>query len=324
MKIIDAHTHIYNLNGDFTPLYTLAKRLGFDRLTVLSLQCLDPLQNILCALCKLKNPGTTYAFGGLDYQTGQDFLSQAKNLKAIGFDGIKMLEGKPTVRKMLNIALDDPVYGEYYTYLEETGFPVLFHAADPPEFWDKAKVPGWAVKNGWFYDETFVPYEQFYHEVENILNKHPKLKITLAHFFFLSGDPVRAQKFLDDHPSVFFDLAAGIEMYENFSSAPDFWRAFFIKNSKRIIFGTDSTDAEISSGCAEMEIKFLCSGNEIEILGKKLCGIALPEETQERIFSLNYQDFAGKTPAKINRDLLLQAAASMRAENLVEQIYNYT
>ena len=217
MKIIDAHTHIQlerafwqqsdnpkasTVDGMFNPIYDLAKRLNYEKFTVLSLQCIgDMLQNLLCALCKITNPGKTYAFGGFDYTTGRDVLSQAKNLREMGFDGIKMLEGKPTTRKTLKRALCDPMYDDYYSYMEETGFPILFHVADPGTFWDKSKVPDWAIEQGWYYDETNVPYNQYYEEVETMLNKHPKLKAIFAHFFFLSPEPERAQKFLDDHPN---------------------------------------------------------------------------------------------------------------------------
>ena len=319
MKIIDAHTHVFNTDENFAPLYALAKRLNYDMLTVLSLQCTgDLLQNLTCALCKIKNPGITYAFGGLDYATGRDFAAQAKNLRAMGFDGIKMLEGKPTVRKNLNKALNDAAYDEYYAYLEETGFPVLFHVVDPPEFWDKEKVPDWAVEQGWYYDESHTPYEQYYDEVGAMLKKHPKLRAIFAHFFFLSDNPERAQKFLDEHPSVYIDVTAGIEMYENFSKDPDFWRGFFIKNSRRIIFGTDSSDNEVSgektalNGYAGMEIDFLRCDKEIDIYDKKIKGINLPKDVQERIFALNYQEITGKTPQPTDNDLLKREADFIR------------
>ena len=327
MKMIDAHTHVYNLKDNFGPLYKLGKKLNYDSLNVLSLQCTgNILQNLVCALCKITRADIpTYAFGGLDYKTGQDFLTQAQIMRAIGFDGIKMLEGKPTVRKNLNKALDDADYDDYYSYLEETGFPVLFHVVDPPEFWDREKVPDWAYANGWFYDESYTPYGQYYDEVENMLNKHPKLKGIFAHFYFLSDNPGRAQKFLDDHPSVSIDLTAGIEMYENFSKDPDFWHDFFVKNSDRLIFGTDSSDSDNLSdegetsdgkvalnGYAAMEVEFLKYKKEIQVFDKKINGIGIPEDAQEKIFALNFEKFVGKTPKPMNIDLLLQEAKFIR------------
>jgi len=325
MTIVDAHVHINNVKENFKPIHDLAKHLKYSKFTVLSLQCKgDLLQNLTCALCKAQNPKTTFAFGGLDYITGRDFRSQAENIRAFGFDGVKMLEGKPTIRRMTGKALSDPVYYDYFKYLEDMSFPVLIHIADPPEFWDKDKVPSWAVENGWFYNDTDVPFEQYYEEVDKVLSNHPKLRAIFAHFYFLSYDPKRAQKFLDDHPSIFIDITAGFEMYENFSKSPAFWREFFIKNDHRIIFGTDSTDTtpeqkdpesddEIDlGGCAAMEIEFLRSDKEIKIFNTTIKGINLPENSQKSIFSENYYSLVGTEPKELNITALKEEASYIR------------
>ena len=304
MKIIDAHTHINkrNIESGFASLFAMAKQLNYDRLSVLSLQCGgDLLQNLTCALCKYLRPEMIYAFGGLDYITGRDFVSQAENLRAMGYDGIKMLEGKPTTRKLLKRALDEPAYDDFFSYLEECKFPVLLHIADPGTFWDRERAPDWAVERGWLYDETHVPYAQYYDEVDRMLAKHPNLRAIFAHFYFLSDNPVRAQRFLDEHPNVSIDVTAGIEMYEDFAKDPAFWREFFIKNENRIIFGTDSNDEPSQGGdkvelnsYGAMEIDFLRYDKDITVYDKQLHGLGLPNETLEKIFSLNYLKYVGE------------------------------
>lgn len=326
MPIIDVHTHIYHPENSHEALYTQAKRLGYAALNVLSLQsCGYRLQNLICALCKHTHPGHTYAFGGLDYESEQDFVTQAKNLRDMGFDGMKMLEAKPAVRQQLHKALDDPAYDAYYDYLEETAFPVLFHVADPVTFWNRELIPSWAMEQGWFYDESYVPYEQYYVEVENMLRKHPRLRAVFAHFFFLSGEPERIRKFLDDHPHVWIDVTAGIEMYEDFSKKPEFWRDFFVEYQDRIIFGTDSTDEppapETSgdgekvtlNGYAAMEIDFLTHASEIKIYDMTLNGLGLPEETRARILSENFLEYAGAAPRVLHLSALKKDAAYLRS-----------
>ena len=318
MKIIDSHVHVSSTVNRQAPLYAMAERLGYHKLAVMSLQCTNPLQNTIGALCKLQHPNNTYAFGGLDYITGRDFKTQAENMRAMGYDGIKMLEGKPTTRRLLNMPLDDVAYDPYYAYMEETGFPIVMHVVDPDTFWDPARAPGFAVEHGWTYNETDVPYEQYYVEVENMLRKHPKLRIVFAHFFFLSWNAARAQQFLDAHPNVSFDITAGIEMYENFTLDPGFWRAFFIKNQDRIIYGTDSTDQEPDgeqlsiNGYAGMEIEFLTHNKPVEIYGMKLHGMGLPEDTCRRIFADNFIRLAGDTPKPMDKDALRQEALLVR------------
>ena len=325
MTIVDAHVHIGNIKEHFKPILNLAEHLNYSKFAVMSTQCRgDLLQNFACALCKALYPDTTYVFGGLDYVTGRDLRAQVENLMDFGFDGVKMLEGKPTIRRMLGKALSDPDYYGFFKYLEEKSIPAVLHIADPPEFWDKDKVPSWAAEHGWFYDETDVPYSQYYEEVEKVLSMFPKLRAIFAHFYFLSDNPDKAQKFLDDHPSIFIDVTAGIEMYENFSKDPAFWREFFIKNDHRIIFGTDSTDrvertadadadGEVDvGGYAAMEIEFLRSDKEIDIFGKKIKGINLPESSLKPIFSETFYSLVGTEPKKLNKPALKEEATLIR------------
>ena len=73
IRIIDAHTHIFHADEGSPNLYALLERLGIYAVNTASLQCRDPLQNTAGALGKLKHPGMTYAFSGLDHLTGRDF-----------------------------------------------------------------------------------------------------------------------------------------------------------------------------------------------------------------------------------------------------------
>ncbi|MCL2664129.1 MAG: amidohydrolase [Defluviitaleaceae bacterium] len=304
VKIIDSHVHIRSRTDGHAPLFELAERLGYTRLAVMSLQCLNPSQNTVAAALKLSKPGFVYAFGGLDYVSGRDFRTQAENIYAMGFDGVKMLEGKPTVRRSLKMPLDSPDYDGFYSFLEEKGFPVVMHVADPDTFWDEKRAPEFAAERGWLYGADDVPYERYYAETEKLLGRYPRLRVIFAHFYFLSWDAERAQKFLDRHPNVYFDVTAGIEMYENFSLDPAFWRGFFVKNKDRIIFGTDSSDEKPSAdtvslnGYAGMEIEFLKNDGPVEVYGMKLHGLGLPEDAQAAIFAENFLRLAGdpRTP----------------------------
>ena len=321
MKIIDAHTHVYRAEEGSPNLYALLNRLGISRVNTASLQCSGDLtQNTAVALGKVRHPGITYAFAGLDHVTGRDYITQVKQCYAAGYDGMKMLEGKPTTRRKLGLALDDPSLDLFYSFLEKKQFPVLMHVADPPTFWDKKRIPDWAVEQGWYYDETHVPFAQYYREVENLLARHPHLRAIFAHFFFLSDQPAQVQKFLDDHPSVFIDVTAGVEMYENFSKDPALWRSFFIKNSGRIIYGTDATDGEIRTtdegvalnGHGGMELDFLRTDRVFTHYGMTIRGLGLPEDVQEKILYTNFITLAGNDPRPMGLDAVLKEAAYLR------------
>src|SRR5690242_3303894 len=138
MPVIDCHTHLRGV-GDFSKLEKTMQCYGIDRINILSLTSAGDtwmVQNTMCLLFKLLYPGKVYAFGSLNYppegapKDGQGLVEQTKRLMKSGFDGMKMIEGKPDTRKRIGVPLDAPVYDGYYGYLEAEGIPLLYHVAD--------------------------------------------------------------------------------------------------------------------------------------------------------------------------------------------------
>ncbi len=254
-KIIDSHFHSYGGKDCGCFIMELLEKSGLSAINIASLGNGLPFEDHFCNMegldIKKSNPGKIYFFGALDYTDRSymdgkvDFAEQARKLVEAGADGMKMLEGKPNVRKAMGLPIDSPVFDSYYRYMENNSLPILMHIADPYEFWDINKLPDWARKCGAYWgDGSFQSKEQLYLETEGVLKKFPGLKITLAHFFFMSADIDRASKFLDKWGSVSFDITPGDEMYHDFSKNSSDWRNFFIHYQDRIIFGTDNTPPE--------------------------------------------------------------------------------
>jgi hypothetical protein len=255
-------------------------------------------------------------------------VDQLDTAIALGADGIKMLENKPTHRKLVDIPVDGPYFEDYFTHLEETGFPVLWHVCDPEEFWDAELTPKWAAEQGWGYDETYVPKEQLYAEVENVLNRHPRLKIVFAHFYFLSADLPRATAFLDRHPSISLDLAPGIEYLYNMSRDVDSAREFFIKYADRIILGTDIEDNNTLDEAAKrlgIITRWLETDDEYRVpegadflLGPPadgiIRGLGLPDDVLTKIYHCNFERFAGPQPRPLDMKLVAQECARIAEE----------
>ena len=157
-----------------------------------------------------------------------------------GCDGIKMLEGKPDQRKIFKIPnFDNDEWDKVFEYIEKEQINIIWHVNDPEEFWDINKIPVWAKQAGWFYDNTFINNEKQYNEIKNVLDKHPLLHITFAHFFFMSNQLNRLDKILSKYPNVCVDITPGIELFENLSKNLKEAKDFFIKYQDRIIYGTD-------------------------------------------------------------------------------------
>lgn len=311
IPLIDCHTHILRFEK-LTILEDVWRRYRVDRMNVLAASCVSEefiSDNSFCLLFKLRHPGRAYAFGSLHYLPdgapagGKDLLEQAKWLMSLGFDGMKMLDGKPDGRKRIGIPLDSPVYDLYFDYLEQESIPVLYHAADPAVFWDRDNVPAEAVKNNWAYmDDTFVSKAGIYREVGGILQKHPGLRVIFAHFYFMDEEGIdKASAFLERWPNVSFDLTPGM-MYQTFAK-DDGWKEFFTKYQDRLLFGTDNDYGE-SKELLYVLRTFLETGNEVDYWETTLRGMAMGRKALEKIYRSNFEKYAGNNPKAVNTSQL--------------------
>jgi predicted TIM-barrel fold metal-dependent hydrolase len=322
LPLIDSHVHLTGHRG-IAPLFELCRMTGIGRLNIVCVPG-TPERSLACnaagLLAKAMSPGTVTIFGGLHYRAGQETTAaalrrQAESLWAAGCDGMKMLEGKPTSRKRIPFRMDDPVYDPYYSFLEEARIPLVWHVADPDSFWDPARISPSAREQGWDYtDGTFPSREQLYGEVDRVLEKHPRLRAIFGHFYFLSTEPERAERFLDRWPGVSFDITPGSEMYRNFSRNPPFWREFFVRHQDRIVFGTDNVAPREPWGPARdgmadkvrMMRQFLETEGPFEGFGtatsRQVSGLGLPEPVLARIYAGNFLRIAGNTPRPLDRE----------------------
>jgi predicted TIM-barrel fold metal-dependent hydrolase len=344
LPVIDGHIHFAFpvLRDDYTQVIRAAR---FQRVNLVSTpDAVFANHNPAAIYYKSLYPDTTYICGAMDYfaalsagpQGPQVLGNQVRQLHAVGFDGIKLLETKPMVRKMLKIPLDSPMYEPMWAAIEELGMPVVWHVADPEEFWDPNRCPGWAKQNGWYYgDGTYPTLESLYTEVDNILSRHPGLKVILAHFFFLSEHLERAAAFLDAHPHAHFDLTPGSEMFFNFTRQKDQARDFFVRYSHRLVFGSDIGGSAIEAlpkdGLNQAESlarawvvrEFLESDRVVDIPegvshwrrpGQQIEGIALPVDVLHLIYHGNFERLFGLTPRILNLGLAKNLTTQLAAE----------
>ena len=245
----DTHVHIkYEENDKTIAMFDEIKSKGVTDIAIQALVKFEDygiLQNIAALNYKMTYKGLKIrAFGNID-DIGPfkhvPYERQAEALLDMGCDGIKMLNQKPDTRKRFGKGINHNSYDAMFSLLEERGTPVLIHSGDPEDNWDITKVSPNAVARGWFYgDGTFLTPEEIYAEDFEMLDKHPNLNVTFAHFFFLSNKLEEAIRVFEKYPNVKFDLTPGGEMFYGFSKDIDAWHDFFEKYSDRILFGTDS------------------------------------------------------------------------------------
>lgn len=323
--MIDGHIHY-------------AKSIGSDRLqhviqkyhfSAIALQCIPGGNGIAVEQdafefrksCKIP----VYIFGGLDrriYSLHPDrmqeaLLQEADRLMKIGCAGIKMLEGKPNVRKQYPIPdFESALWKDYWEYLEEKQVPVYMHVNDPEEFWNPLEVSEFAKKAGWFYDSTYINNEEQYRQILQVLENHPKLRILFPHFFFLSKQLDRLSEILDRYQNVYIDITPGIELYYNLSEQQERAKQFFDRYQERICFGTDigaravikkeptflsieecESRMHLITGFLETKGPYILKPDGYYVAGseeRQMCGLGLQGEILDKIYEKNFLRFAAK------------------------------
>ncbi len=310
-SIIDSHVHFVHPER-MDEILALMDETGHLKANLVCIPNQDGSNHNPAALYfKERHPERVYLSGALEYlpaladreNMSSILANQVRALKAQGFNGLKLIEGKPQVRKILPIPLDGPEYAGIWAALEEEQFPVVFHVADPDEFWDAERCPSWARQSGWDYsDGSYPSKEECYQEVDHILERNPGLRITFAHFYFLSADLPRASSFLDAHPSVCIDLAPHVGMYYDFSRNNTEARDFFMCYPDRILYGTDMDTRVLERGPSGYEfmrslpwlIRSMLETDGIFILeGEEFHGLGLPREVLEMIYHGNFRRVYG-------------------------------
>lgn len=257
-----------------------------------------------------------YAFAGLihpqeqisDNDRAELYLSQAKEYNLAGYDGIKMLEGHPTLRKAMERTLDDEVYDRFYNYLEQVQIPIIMHVADPEGSWDMKTASEDAKALGRTYCEGYPSKRQLTDEVFRILDKHPKLKLGLAHFGFMAYDITEAERFLS-YKNTFFDLTPGGEQLIEMTKNWDKWLEFFNKHQDRIVYGSDfyafpKKDEEEWRICFHRRPDFLRrffeTDGEHTYLDKQFKGVKINKELRDKLYRDNFIKLLGK-PKQIDK-----------------------
>lgn len=326
-SIIDSHIHCDTptLIEDAVPAVFQA---GIEKMAVLSyghMRGADRIasrgnSNPAVLAAKSLYPDRVFAFGGVNHIPASTLsekafeahlVEQVRGMIETGFDGVKLIETKPAMYVTYPFHLHEPVFDRFFGTLEEKQFPVLWHVGDPATFWDPEQAPVWAKERGWFYGEgDFPSLETLYEQSQEVLTRHPRLKVTFAHFYFLADDLQRLGKLFEAFPNVRVDITPGTEMYTSFSSDVHEARKFFIDYGDRILFGTDIMiragrfDREdIAAQIAWMR-RFLETDDTFEAGTKelRLSGLALPEDTLRKIYADNFRKVVGEVPRVLNRD----------------------
>lgn len=329
-KRIDAHIH-YALPLQPEALISFMDKTGIDMANLVLVPSRSRLTAVPDALmAKAKYPERFYVFTSFDVseyyrhgkEVGKYMAKFVENMRRCGCDGLKIIEGKPSMRKFMAIPdFDLPCWDPLWAYAEKAELPILWHVNDPETCWDPDNAPKHIRMAGEFYDDTYINNEVQYNQVFRILDRHPNLKIIFAHLFFMSAQLPRLSALLDRYPNIMVDVTPGLEIYTNLSQNVDAAQAFFNKYQDRILYGTDiGARCVLADGyrpfnedecLARMElIDGLFTPNFQQVMKEDgrylintddfvLRGISLSDTVLDKIYRKNFQRFVGETPAKV-------------------------
>ena len=331
--MFDAHLHYARSH----PEEALEKVLKDNGITAFALQCI-PQEDVKpvtpdALRFKRRHPGRCFVLGELSrlvYLRFQDepralggsLVSQAQKLLDAGCDGIKLLEGKPDIRRRFPIPdFDSAGWAPFWEFAEAEGVPLTLHLNDPPEFWVKSRMNPYAVQQGWFYGEDTVNNLEQYRQMDAVLARHPKLKLQLAHFYFHYDYLEGLAGMLETCPNLRLDLTPGVEIYYSLSANLDAARDFFERFSGRILFGTD-IGSRAAIACPPKALDPLESAPRVRLIrqflqtkgpytlepdgrylfnipSRRMAGLDLPGDILQKIYEANAWAHFGKLPRPV-------------------------
>ena len=321
-RVIDAHVHLHSTDL-IDPYAQLCVDLGFEQMNILGIFDRDSVHdNHAAYVAKARYPSRFGVFPALDHTAlwsdgkidAPSLAEQVDRLASLGADGIKMLESLPYKYAEILQPLDGRYYADFFARAAETGTTLLWHVANPQTFWDKATIPQWADKLGWYHDETVLTGDALRAQAEAVLARRPELKVIFAHFYFHGGLLARTAELFETYPNVTFDLALGIELTQQLSEDAPAAREFFIRYADRIIFGTDimswQTPAEAVVRAhtirrwLETDEMFDVPADADPYLGSgeggPLVGLALPADVLAKIYAGNFERLTGPSPRPLD------------------------
>ncbi|MBO7222758.1 MAG: amidohydrolase family protein [Kiritimatiellae bacterium] len=324
--VIDSHIHImgwYDKFGNYfiDGLEYYRNKFGLKAINLAALPAgdMNVSNNIIQAVYKHVNKNT-FAHGGVTYHKypvpdqmpeGMDLVTQYHELMEIGFDGIKMLEGKPSHHKMIGRDMSDSFYDPFFAELEKDQTHLIFHVNDPEQYWDKNNPAVDDLRSrGWFYgDGDYASYDEVVRQTFAILEHHPNLCVNFAHFLFFSGCPEKLEEAFAKYPNMGVDITPGGEMYLGFDARFEYYKEFFTKYSERIQFGTDITPGshESQEWLYDRVYRYIATEEKFQGFANRIhTGMNLPQEAKDNILYKNFERTVGETPKPINTAALLK------------------
>ena len=252
--------------------------------------------------------GLEYASWSTDPAFGDHEAAHLTSAVAAGARGLKVwktlgLRARDPAGRL--VAIDDPRLDALWTTAGELGVPITIHVADPIAFfepldernerWEELRENPdwhfWPTRPANRPDaEGFPPFDELIDALEAVVARHPGTTFIGAHVGCAAEDLRRVASILERCPNFYVDIAARLA---ELGRQPYTARAFFIRWSQRILFGTDfAPDAAMYAThyrfLETFDESFDYGSEEVPGQGRwQIHGIGLPADVLEAIYQRN-------------------------------------
>jgi hypothetical protein len=311
---IDAHVHVFKSD---TAFQTMLQRLHLTLLNILVVddtleyrKQLQPQVDDALKLMRGSNGHIAFCTAIDPYKWNEPSFS-ADTVKQINQN---FAEGAVAVKLWKNIGMeikdaqgkfvmpDDPKLAPIYRDLAQQHVTLLTHFAEPDIAWmplegsDDPSASYYRENPQWhlYKKAGFPAKQQILDARDNVLAANPDLRMVGVHLGSMERDLDNIARHLDRYPNFAVDTAARMEYL---MLAPrDKVRAFLIKYQDRVVYGTDLdmvATANIHESLKdwqstyERDWKFMATDETLDLEGRKIQGLKLPEPVLRKIFHSN-------------------------------------
>ncbi|MFC1607916.1 amidohydrolase family protein [Candidatus Latescibacterota bacterium] len=204
------------------------------------------------------------------------------------------------------VMIDDPRFEPLWTLLESRDVTLVAHLGEPRNCWlpvDSMTVDGdrnYFKNNPQYHAYLHPEIPHYWKQIEardDLLTRHPNLRVVGCHLGSLEFDTDELAKRLDKYSNFAVDTAARISHFK--VQDAEKVRNFLIKYQDRILYGTDigirnsgsfANDFERIRNIYTEDYRYFSTDGDFEspASGEKVRGLALPPEVLEKIFHTNY------------------------------------
>jgi predicted TIM-barrel fold metal-dependent hydrolase len=196
---------------------------------------------------------------------------------------------------------DDPKLEPIYQDIAKHGKTLMMHDAEPDVAWGPPDPsdPSWSYYKEnpqWFlYNRTGFPSKKEILDArDRVLAQNPKLRVVGVHLGSMEKDLGGVGKVMDRYPNFAIDTAARMEYL--MLAPTDKVRDFLTKYQDRVLYGTDLdliATADLDEAVKDWQStylrdwKFLATDETMEVNGKEVHGLKLPQSILEKLYRAN-------------------------------------